>query len=133
MGLWSHDCVLGGRTCRTPRTNWTASSAEKTLNKPSQARRMNLPKRAPDKHRGKGGAWGRRSLGGRGASPVAGRQPTPPQVRRADHAAALVLAVTDGPGHLQNPQNPAVPERVSRASGEGRTGGGGQEDGGGCT
>lgn len=57
------------------------------------------------------------------ASPVIGREPAPPQVRGGDDAAALVLAVPNGSGHLQHPQHPAVPERASQASGGAETGG----------
>lgn len=47
-------------------------------------------------------------------SPVAGCELTPPQVRGGDDAAAFVLAVADGAGHLQHPQHPPVPDAASR-------------------
>lgn len=57
----------------------------------------------------------------RRASPVAGCEPTPPQVRGGDDAAAFVLTVPDGSGHLQHAQHPAVPERASQASADNKT------------
>lgn len=56
------------------------------------------------------------------ASPVAGCELTPPQVRGGDDAAAFVLTVPNGSGHLQHTQHPPVPERARRASGDAKTG-----------
>ena len=42
-------------------------------------------------------------------SPVVGCELTPPQVGRGDDPAAFVLTISNGTGHLQNSQHPAVP------------------------
>lgn len=65
------ESYLDGRTCRTARTNWTASSAEKTLNRPSQARRMNLPTAEPHQNRGRGRSLGEGEEPGGGGEGVA--------------------------------------------------------------
>lgn len=50
-------------------------------------------------------------------SPVIGGELTPPQVGGGDDAAAFVLTVPDGAGHLQHTQHPPVPATAAQASG----------------